>query len=134
MGHGIAHALTGVRLWYGACNLEECGPKFPQQFGPTEGVNTTMSFLWMIIIGLILGSVAKVLMPESSRGGLTGTLVIGTGGSVLAGVLGGAEHWYAPGEPVSLLASVAGAIILLALYRASIPREPRASRNLRNAA
>jgi uncharacterized membrane protein YeaQ/YmgE (transglycosylase-associated protein family) len=56
-------------------------------------------------------------MPGKDPGGLIVTILLGIAGSVVAGFLGRALGWYAEGEPVGFIASIVGAIILLALYR-----------------
>ncbi|WP_029190170.1 GlsB/YeaQ/YmgE family stress response membrane protein [Verrucomicrobium spinosum] len=76
-----------------------------------------MSFIWMLIIGLIVGAVAKLLMPGKDPGGIFITMVIGVVGSFLAGFLGRTLGWYNEGEPVGFIASVIGAVLLLVLYR-----------------
>jgi uncharacterized membrane protein YeaQ/YmgE (transglycosylase-associated protein family) len=77
-----------------------------------------MSYLWMIIIGLIVGAIAKFLMPGKDPGGIIVTILIGIVGALVAGFLGRTLGWYAEGEPVGFLASVVGAILLLLGYRA----------------
>jgi uncharacterized membrane protein YeaQ/YmgE (transglycosylase-associated protein family) len=72
----------------------------------------------MIIVGLIVGAVAKLLMPGRDPGGFIITILLGIAGSVLAGWLGRAVGWYTTGEPAGFIASVVGAILLLAIYRA----------------
>ena len=74
--------------------------------------------LWMILVGLLVGAVAKVLMPGRDPGGAVITILIGIAGSILAGFIGRFAGWYAEGEPAGFIASILGAIILLFLYRA----------------
>jgi len=76
-----------------------------------------MSFLWMLIIGLIIGAIAKFLMPGRDPGGFIVTILIGIVGALIAGFLGRALGWYAEGEPAGFIASVVGAILLLVVYR-----------------
>jgi uncharacterized membrane protein YeaQ/YmgE (transglycosylase-associated protein family) len=76
-----------------------------------------MSFLWMCLIGLIAGALAKWIMPGKDPGGLIITMLLGIAGSLLAGFLGRLLGLYQPGEGAGLIMSVVGAIILLALYR-----------------
>lgn len=91
-----------------------------------------MHFLWMIIVGLIVGAIAKLLMPGRDPGGFIITILLGIAGSLVAGLLGRAVGWYTEGEPVGFISSVVGAILLLALYRAVIGR--RGGGGLRRAA
>jgi uncharacterized membrane protein YeaQ/YmgE (transglycosylase-associated protein family) len=93
-----------------------------------------MHVLWMIIVGLIVGAVAKLLMPGHDPGGIIITMLLGIGGSVVAGFLGRAAGWYAPGEPVGFIASVIGAIIILAIYRLIIGRSLTGRGDFRRAA
>jgi uncharacterized membrane protein YeaQ/YmgE (transglycosylase-associated protein family) len=77
-----------------------------------------MGILWTLIIGLVVGAIAKLIMPGRDPGGIIVTMLIGVAGALLAGFLGRALGWYAdPGQGPGILASVIGAIILLWLYR-----------------
>ncbi|MEO6054643.1 MAG: GlsB/YeaQ/YmgE family stress response membrane protein [Chthoniobacterales bacterium] len=82
-----------------------------------------MSIIGSIIIGLIIGAVAKLLMPGKDPGGWIITILLGLAGSLVAGYGGRAMGWYQEGQPVGFLASVVGAIVLLALYRLIFKRE-----------
>ena len=73
--------------------------------------------IWMIFIGLLVGVVAKLLMPGRDPGGAIVTLLLGIAGSMLAGFYGRFVGWYTEGEPAGFIASVLGAVILLGLYR-----------------
>jgi uncharacterized membrane protein YeaQ/YmgE (transglycosylase-associated protein family) len=81
-----------------------------------------MSLLWMIVVGLIVGALAKLIMPGRDPGGIIVTILLGIGGSVLAGLLGRAVGWYTTGEPAGFIASLIGAVVILAIYRAIIGR------------
>jgi uncharacterized membrane protein YeaQ/YmgE (transglycosylase-associated protein family) len=72
----------------------------------------------MLIIGLVIGALAKLIMPGKDPGGILITMVIGVVGSLIAGFLGRALNWYGPNEGAGFIASVIGAVILLAGYRA----------------
>ena len=74
--------------------------------------------LWMIVVGLVVGALAKLLMPGRDPGGVVITILIGIAGSMIAGFLGRSIGWYAAGEPAGIVASILGAIILLVAYRA----------------
>lgn len=76
-----------------------------------------MSIIWMLIVGLVVGAVAKLLMPGKDPGGIVITMVIGVVGALVAGFLGRSAGWYREGEPAGFVASVIGAILLLAIYR-----------------
>jgi uncharacterized membrane protein YeaQ/YmgE (transglycosylase-associated protein family) len=71
----------------------------------------------MCLIGLVVGAVAKMIMPGKDPGGLLITMLLGIAGSLVAGFLGRAIGWYSAGEGAGLIMSVLGAILLLAIYR-----------------
>ena len=75
------------------------------------------SILTTLIIGLLVGAVAKLLMPGKDPGGWIVTILLGIAGALLAGYLGQAVGWYQPGQSAGFIASVVGAIVLLLLYR-----------------
>ena len=76
-----------------------------------------MYILWMLIVGLVVGAVAKAVMPGKDPGGVIITMVIGVVGSLIAGFLGRSLGWYGTNEGAGIIASVLGAVILLAGYR-----------------
>lgn len=71
----------------------------------------------MLIIGLIVGAIAKLIMPGKDPGGIIVTIILGIAGAFLAGFLGRAMGWYGEGDAAGFIASVIGAIILLLIYR-----------------
>lgn len=81
-----------------------------------------MSFLWMLVVGLVVGAIAKLFMPGRDPGGVIITMLIGIAGSLIAGFLGRAVGWYTEGQPAGFIASILGAVLLLALYRALAAR------------
>jgi len=87
-----------------------------------------MEILWMVIIGLVVGALAKLVMPGKDPGGIVVTALIGVAGAVLAGFLGRAVGWYGAGEGAGFIASIIGAVLLLAIYRAVIGRRSFADR------
>ena len=76
-----------------------------------------MSFIGFAIAGLIIGAIAKFLMPGRDPGGFLVTMLLGMAGALLAAWLGRAMGLYGPGEPAGWIMSVIGAVILLVLYR-----------------
>lgn len=76
-----------------------------------------MEILWMLIIGLIVGGLAKFLMPGRDPGGMIMTIILGIVGSMVAGFLGRTLGWYSDGETAGLIASILGAILILSVYR-----------------
>lgn len=83
--------------------------------------------LWTLLIGLVVGAIAKMLMPGKDPGGFIITMVIGVVGAMLAHFVGRGFGWYMEGEPAGFIASVIGAVALLAIYRAIIGRNTRIS-------
>ena len=76
-----------------------------------------MHIIWILLIGLIVGALAKLVMPGRDPGGAIVTILIGIAGSFIANYIGRAAGWYAPNESAGLIASILGAVILLAGYR-----------------
>jgi uncharacterized membrane protein YeaQ/YmgE (transglycosylase-associated protein family) len=77
--------------------------------------------IWIMIIGLIVGALAKLIMPGRDPGGIIVTMLLGIAGSLVGGVLGRLLGLYGPGQRAGLIASTLGAILLLALYRLVVP-------------
>jgi uncharacterized membrane protein YeaQ/YmgE (transglycosylase-associated protein family) len=72
-----------------------------------------MGYIWMAIIGFVVGLIARAILPGTQSLGIILTAVLGIAGSLLAGFAGKAMGWYAEGQPASFIASIVGAIILL---------------------
>ncbi len=70
-----------------------------------------------IVFGLIVGFIAKLLMPGRDPGGFIITMLLGIAGAVIGGMIGRALGWYGPNEGAGFLMSLLGAILLLVLYR-----------------
>ena len=81
-----------------------------------------MAFLWMLLIGLVVGALAKLFMPGRDPGGIIVTMLIGLAGSALAGFIGRAVGWYNAGQAAGFIASIIGAVLLLIIYRALVGR------------
>lgn len=75
-----------------------------------------MQIIWTLLIGLVIGAVAKLLMPGKDPGGIIVTSLIGVAGSLVATYAGRALGWYQEGQAAGFIMSVLGAIVLLALY------------------
>jgi uncharacterized membrane protein YeaQ/YmgE (transglycosylase-associated protein family) len=76
-----------------------------------------LTFIWMLIIGLIVGALAKLIMPGKHPGGILVPMLLGIAGAVTAGFVGRMIGLYAPGQRVGFIMSILGAILLLAVYR-----------------
>ena len=81
-----------------------------------------MGILGWILFGLIVGAIAKLLMPGRDPGGIIVTMLLGIAGAVIGGFLGRALGLYNEGEPAGFIMATLGAIVLLALYRMMIGR------------
>ncbi len=84
-----------------------------------------MSLIWMAIIGLIAGAIAKLIMPGRDPGGIIVTMVLGIAGSFVGGFLGrmlGVGRGGAGFSTAGLIGSIIGALILLAIYRMIVGR------------
>ncbi|HMC27183.1 MAG TPA: GlsB/YeaQ/YmgE family stress response membrane protein [Verrucomicrobiae bacterium] len=81
-----------------------------------------MEILGTILIGLLVGIVAKLLMPGRDPGGFIITTLLGIAGAFVAKYIGQAMGWYAEGQSAGFLASVLGAVLLLILYRITFGR------------
>ena len=73
--------------------------------------------LGWIVFGLIVGVIAKLIMPGKDPGGIVVTILVGIAGALLAGFLGQVAGLYGPGDAAGLIMSVIGAILLLFAYR-----------------
>ena len=75
-----------------------------------------------IIFGIIVGAIAKLLMPGRDPGGFIVTMLLGIAGALVGGFLGRAAGWYGPNDPAGFLMSLFGAVALLLLYRMIVGR------------
>ncbi len=72
-----------------------------------------MGLIITIVVGLIVGAIARFIMPGEQKMGWIMTGLLGIGGSLRAGYVGQALGWYAVGQPAGWIASVVGALVLL---------------------
>lgn len=79
-------------------------------------------FLGWIIFGLIIGALAKLIMPGRDPGGFIVTILLGIVGAALGGWLGRALGLYEPNQPAGFFMALLGAIILLGIYRMVVGR------------
>jgi uncharacterized membrane protein YeaQ/YmgE (transglycosylase-associated protein family) len=82
-----------------------------------------MGILWTIVLGFVIGLIAKFVHPGKENMGFIMTILLGIAGSFLAGIIGQAIGWYRAGEGAGFIASVVVAIILLVIY-GKIKRKP----------
>lgn len=81
-----------------------------------------MAILSWIVFGLVIGIIAKLLMPGKDPGGFIITMLLGIAGALVGGFIGRAMGFYGPNQTAGWLISILGAIILLALYRMLVRR------------
>lgn len=75
-----------------------------------------MGLIWTILVGLVIGVVAKFVHPGRDNLGLIMTIVLGIAGSLVATFLGQAVGWYQPGQAAGFIGAVVGAVVLLWIY------------------
>jgi uncharacterized membrane protein YeaQ/YmgE (transglycosylase-associated protein family) len=85
-------------------------------------VENIVHIIGWIIFGLVVGIVAKLLMPGRDPGGFVITAVLGIVGAVVGGFVGRLVGWYGEGDPVGFIMAVVGSIILLVIYRYTFGR------------
>jgi len=85
-----------------------------------------MDFIGWLVAGLVIGVLAKFVMPGDDPGGIIVTILLGIVGAMVGGGVGRALGLYAPGEAAGWLMSIVGAVILLFLYRQVFGRPARA--------
>jgi uncharacterized membrane protein YeaQ/YmgE (transglycosylase-associated protein family) len=76
-----------------------------------------MALIWAAIVGLVIGALAKMIMPGRDPGGIIVTILLGIAGSVVGNMIGSGLGLYAPGEPAGFIMSLVGALLLLWVYR-----------------
>jgi uncharacterized membrane protein YeaQ/YmgE (transglycosylase-associated protein family) len=76
-----------------------------------------LHYLWEAIIGVIVGALAKLVMPGKDPGGIIVTMLLGVAGSFLATWIGQLVGWYREGASAGFIMSIVGAIVILAIYR-----------------
>jgi uncharacterized membrane protein YeaQ/YmgE (transglycosylase-associated protein family) len=82
----------------------------------------TMAILSWIVFGIVIGVIAKLLMPGRDPGGFIVTMLLGIAGALVGGFIGRAMGFYGPNQSAGWLMSILGAILLLALYRVLVRR------------
>ena len=82
-----------------------------------------MGILAWVLFGLVVGVIAKLLMPGRDPGGFIITILLGIAGALVAGFLGRALNLYGPNDSAGWLMSILGAAILLGLYRMMVRRQ-----------
>jgi uncharacterized membrane protein YeaQ/YmgE (transglycosylase-associated protein family) len=91
---------------------------------PGSVKGTMFGIIGWIIFGLIVGALAKLLMPGPDPGGCILTILLGIAGAVVGGFIGQALGLYGPEEPAGFFGALLGAILLLAVYRLIAGKRP----------
>jgi uncharacterized membrane protein YeaQ/YmgE (transglycosylase-associated protein family) len=82
-----------------------------------------MGILWSLIVGLVVGALAKLFMPGKDPGGIIITMLLGVAGSLVAGFVGRSFGWYqSASHGPGIIASIIGAMVLLGIYRLLLRR------------
>jgi len=76
-----------------------------------------LGFIWVLLIGIVVGALAKLIMPGRDPGGIWVTMLLGIAGALVAGFIGRLLGLYASGQRAGFIMSTLGAIVLLGLYR-----------------
>src|SRR5262245_5255561 len=124
--------------WHASCSLlssERCVEEFVDSIrhggltAPRGYTNYSippeeakMHIIGWIVFGLVVGAIAKLLMPGPDPGGWIVTILLGIAGAMVGGFLGRAVGWYGPNDAAGFLMSLLGAIVLLGLYRFAVRR------------
>jgi uncharacterized membrane protein YeaQ/YmgE (transglycosylase-associated protein family) len=82
-----------------------------------------LGFIWAIIIGFIVGLIAKFLMPGRDPGGFIVTTLLGIAGALVATWLGRSLGWYHGGQGAGFIGAIVGAVIILFVYRLVVGRQ-----------
>ena len=82
-----------------------------------------MGILSWILFGLVIGVIAKLLMPGRDPGGFIITILLGIAGAMIGGFLGRAMGLYETNQGAGWIMSILGAVILLAIYRMMVRRK-----------
>jgi uncharacterized membrane protein YeaQ/YmgE (transglycosylase-associated protein family) len=81
-----------------------------------------MNILWTLIVGLVVGALAKLIMPGRDPGGIIITMLLGIAGAFVGTLVGRAMGLYSAGQGAGWIMSIVGAILLLAIYRVIVGR------------
>jgi uncharacterized membrane protein YeaQ/YmgE (transglycosylase-associated protein family) len=100
----------------------DCGDGEELALTRREKEDYQMGILSWIVFGLVVGIIAKLLMPGRDPGGFIVTILLGIAGALLGGFVGRAMGFYGPNEPAGWLMSIGGAILLLVIYRVAVGR------------
>jgi len=75
------------------------------------------ALIWEILIGLVVGVVARLIMPGKNPGGMLVAIIVGIAGSIGATFMGQMIGWYKQGQSAGFIMSVLGAVLILWIYR-----------------
>lgn len=75
-----------------------------------------MHWLWVVLIGLVIGALAKLIVPGKDPGGFIVTILLGIAGSIVGTLIGRGVGWYQEGQSAGFIVSLLGALLILAVY------------------
>jgi uncharacterized membrane protein YeaQ/YmgE (transglycosylase-associated protein family) len=76
-----------------------------------------LGLIWIGVVGLVVGALAKLIMPGKDPSPWWVTMLLGIAGAIVAGIIGRGLGWYHEGEPAGFIAAVLGAVLILWIYR-----------------
>ena len=76
-----------------------------------------MNIVWIVVIGFVIGLIARLLMPGRDPGGFILTILLGIAGSFVATYIGQHFGWYRQGQPAGFIGAILGSILILLVYR-----------------
>jgi uncharacterized membrane protein YeaQ/YmgE (transglycosylase-associated protein family) len=125
--HGVVGALASIGLRMPEPRVTTgtpppTGSSGAGRRGTERATRARMDIVYMLVIGLIVGALAKFAMPGRDPGGIIVTMIIGIAGSMLAGFIGREMHWYGNNQAAGFIASILGAMLLLLAYRVFLRR------------
>lgn len=103
--------------------LGHIGGRRADRFGRIVTLGATMSIIGTIVVGFIIGLLARALKPGDDRMGIIMTTLLGIAGALVAKYVGQSMGWYGPTDAAGWIASVIGAIVLLVVF--GLVRSPR---------
>ena len=100
---------TATLIWTNQCYR-------PYAIGTYNFRSIDMGIISMIVVGFIVGLLARAIMPGDQKLGIIMTIILGIAGSIVAGYLGAALGFYAAGQGAGWIGSIIGAVIVLFIY------------------
>jgi uncharacterized membrane protein YeaQ/YmgE (transglycosylase-associated protein family) len=109
-------AVAGTKGKLDGCSVHQSDERYWEHIAFAGGAKM-LHWIWAAIIGLLVGGLAKLIMPGRDPGGIFITMALGIAGSLIAGYLGRALGLYREGQGAGFIMSLIGSLILLGIYR-----------------